>query len=98
MVEQALAALRTQPFWLVSVILLLENLALWGLAVGIGHGIACGFAKRRVSLPPDPISRTDMTLALSTVLFNTVVTVIGLWLWRRGMIRLRSDVGGWALL
>jgi len=66
--------------------------------------VVCGavltklFAHERVAAPPDPVSRADVAVALMNVGLNTLITVVGLLLWRRGTIRFRDDVGAWVLV
>jgi sterol desaturase/sphingolipid hydroxylase (fatty acid hydroxylase superfamily) len=46
-----------------------------------------------VAEPPDPVSASDVAVALANVGLNTLTTVVGLVLWRRGVITFRDDVG-----
>ena len=66
---------------------------LFGLAVGLGQLVANAFSKKRVTPLPDPVSRLEIVTVTSAVLINTLVTIAGLWLFRRGWVRFRDDVG-----
>lgn len=74
-----------------------ENLLILALVVLLGGWAGPLFRARRVSLDPDPLSKTEVAVALANVLLNTGVTLLGLWLWRAGVIRFRTDVGLFAL-
>jgi len=47
---------------------------------------------------PDPVDRLEITLAITALILNTLVTFLGLILWRAGVIRFRTDTGLRALL
>lgn len=88
----------TTPLPLAALVLLAENLIIFGLALAAGQIAIRAFAKRRVAAPPDPIGRTEILLAATTVILNTAVTLAGLYLYRLGLIRFRTDMGARALL
>jgi Delta7-sterol 5-desaturase len=75
-------------------VLLLQNLVVFVLAVGGGELVSRAL---RVGPRPDPLEDTEWVVATGTVLLNTAVTVAGLWLYRQGWVRFRSDVG-WRVL
>ena len=81
-----------------AALLLLENLVIFGLAVGLGGLVVRACRNHPVAPPPGPIERTEIVYAAVTVLLNTAVTVAGLWLYRRGIVRFRRDLGLRALL
>lgn len=82
----------------VLLIFLIENLAILALVILLGGWVAARFSARRVALSPESLSRTEVIVALANVLLNTVTTVVGLWLWRKGVVHFRTDVGlrAWA--
>jgi sterol desaturase/sphingolipid hydroxylase (fatty acid hydroxylase superfamily) len=86
------------PLWQAILALLAENVLILGLALLLGHWAVRRFEARRVALPAPPVRRQEVLITLSTVLLNTVTTLAGLFLWRWGMIRFRTDVGVWAWL
>lgn len=95
---ELLNILRQIPLWQASALLLVENLVVFTLAIVIGHLMMRMFNHRRVTPQPARISRTEIALTVSTVILNTLITVIGLLLWRAGVISFRDDVGLWSLL
>jgi Delta7-sterol 5-desaturase len=70
-----------------------ENLIILALVVLLGSLVITRFSARRVALAPAPLSRTEVLVALTNVLLNTLTTLVGLWLWRRGVIHFRTDAG-----
>jgi sterol desaturase/sphingolipid hydroxylase (fatty acid hydroxylase superfamily) len=76
-----------------SALLLVENLLVFALALAGGALLERRFRTQRVADPPDPLERTEIVLAAVTVLLNTAVTIAGLWLYRRGLVRFRDDWG-----
>lgn len=96
--EQTLEWLRTLPLWKASLGLLLQNVTVFALAIIVGHLFIRIFSNRRVADVPPALSGKEIALATSTVLLNTIVTIIGWHLWRMGIIRFREDVGVWVLV
>lgn len=90
--------LQTAPLWQAVLALLAENGVILIAAVVLGEWATRHYAAQRVSLPADAVDRVQLLVTISTVLFNTLVTVAGLLLWRGCVIRFRSDVGVWALV
>lgn len=78
--------------------LFVQNVLLFTVAMAFGHLLLWWFADRPVVERPEPIERNELLLAAGCVLLNTVVTVVGWWLWTRGYITVRRDVGwrAWA--
>ncbi len=74
-------------------VFLVENLAILLLVVLLGGWLAARYQTRRVAHAPAPLTRTEVTVALANVLLNTLTTLAGLWLWRKGVIRFRTDAG-----
>jgi Delta7-sterol 5-desaturase len=85
--------LQTASWPEVLFVLLIENFAILALIVLLGGWVAVRFSARRVALSPASLSRTEVIVALVNVLLNTVTTGIGLWLWRKGVVHFRTDVG-----
>jgi len=90
--------LQSAPWPELSLVFLVENLAILTLVVLLGSVVISHLASRRVSLAPGPLSVTEVTVAMINVLLNTLTTLAGLWLWRIGVIHFRTDVGFFALL
>lgn len=72
---------------------LVENLLICAGAILGGQWLVARYAPRRVVPAPPPVTGAELAVVLLTVVLNTAVTLLGLLLWRRGLIRCRSDVG-----
>lgn len=70
-----------------------ENVALFLITLGAGQILINVYKERLVVEPPEPITRTEIALAASTVFINSAITVLGWVLWRGGIIQLRLDFG-----
>ncbi len=90
-----LTFLRGAPLWLLALLALAENTAILLGTVGIGGWLARRFGDRPVvgSDAVPPVDATQVMLAASTVFLNSLVTFLGLLLWRSGSIRIRVDAG-----
>ncbi|WP_372370461.1 sterol desaturase family protein [Candidatus Uabimicrobium sp. HlEnr_7] len=77
---------------------LLENIILFISAVIVGKILVYFFAERRVADIPTPISALEITLTISTIIFNTIVTLGGWLMWKYKIIEFRRDSGIYALL
>ncbi|GBF38470.1 sterol desaturase family protein [Leptospira johnsonii] len=80
-----------------ALLFLIENLLIFACSVYIGNLLVKRYAHRRIVPTPPKIESKEILFAISTILLNTIVTLIGLWLWRTGSIRFRNDIGGLAL-
>jgi sterol desaturase/sphingolipid hydroxylase (fatty acid hydroxylase superfamily) len=96
--ETLIRWLHEAPLWQAVLALLVENVLILVLALLLGHWFIRRYETRRVALRPPPVHRLEVLITLSTVLLNTVTTLVGLFLWRWGIIRFRTDVGVWAWL
>jgi sterol desaturase/sphingolipid hydroxylase (fatty acid hydroxylase superfamily) len=85
--------LRIAPWWQAVLALVAENAVILLLAVAFGEWLTRRFPHQRVAHPPPPLRRIEVAIAASAVLTNTVTTLIGLALWREGIIEFRTDVG-----
>ena len=65
---------------------LVENIIIFLLAVGIGHLLMRIFSGRRVTPAPQRTERAEIVLVISTLIFNSLITFLGWWLWRIGII------------
>jgi len=97
-VDHLRATLETLSLPLAIVALLAENLLIFALALAAGAIGLHFFASRRVAERPDRLTRAEILFAAVTILLNTAVTVVGLYLYRAGWIRFRTDVGPRVLL
>jgi sterol desaturase/sphingolipid hydroxylase (fatty acid hydroxylase superfamily) len=96
--ESLIRWIEVAPLWQAVAVLLLENLVVFLFALALGEWLVRRHGGRRVSPPPPPLERLEVLVTISTVLLNTVVTLAGLFLWRAGLIRFRTDAGLWAWL
>ncbi len=90
--------LHEAPWWQAVLVLLAENVLVLVVALLLGHLLVRRFEHRRVALPAPPLERLEVLVTISTVLLNTVTTLLGLFLWRAGIIAFREDAGLWAWL
>jgi Delta7-sterol 5-desaturase len=97
MLASAIAWLRGLPLAVAVALLLVQNLIVFAAALGFGALLARVFSARRAAPRPGPITRLEIAAAASAVVLNTVVTVAGFVMWRRGVVRFRDDVGVMAL-
>lgn len=90
--------LQQAPLWQAILALLAENVVVLILALVGGELLIRRYRDRRVTLPAPPVQRLEVLVTASSVLLNTVTTLVGLFLWRAGIITFREDVGVWACL
>jgi lathosterol oxidase len=88
---------RMSP-WEAAWWLLVENVILFLLAIGFGQLLVIGFRSRTVGPEPDAVGWREWGLAVGCVVGNTLVTIVGWFLWRAGVIVVRRDTGIWAWL
>lgn len=90
--------LRNAPLWQTVPAALAENFVLHGVAIALGEAAARRFPHRRVAPAAPPTSRAEVVLAVVTLLTNSLTTLAGLYLWRLGVLRVRTELGPWALI
>lgn len=88
-----LSYLKSCPWGTAVGLLLAENLLIFVLALLVGNGLTRRFSARRIADAPDALGSFELGISTVTMLLNTLVTVAGLWLYRAGYVRVRSDVG-----
>jgi sterol desaturase/sphingolipid hydroxylase (fatty acid hydroxylase superfamily) len=98
MLEQLMTMLRDISLLEAFGLLLVENLIVAALGLALGHLLVARYAGRPVAGPPPVLSQLEVALSILTISINTLVTVVGLYLWREGIIRFRTDVGPGVLL
>jgi Delta7-sterol 5-desaturase len=97
MPEQVITWLKSAAWPELVLVFLAENLVILALVILFGNWIAARLSSRRVALPPEPLTKTEVFVAFVNVLLNTATTLAGLWLWRRGVVQFRTDAGVFAL-
>ncbi|TGK06539.1 fatty acid hydroxylase family protein [Leptospira fletcheri] len=96
--KEAILFLQEVPYSWAALLFLMENLLIFSGSVYIGHLLTKYYRDRRVVPNPPQIESKEILFAVSTLLLNTLVTLSGLWLWRIGLIRFRTDWGLYAFL
>ncbi|AKV01221.1 Sterol desaturase family protein [Labilithrix luteola] len=92
MSEAALIWLRELSWREAAAFSFVENVVVFALALVAGHVIVARFRHRELGKAP-PLTRTEVVVALSSVVINSGVTLAGLALWRIGIVQFRTDVG-----
>ncbi|TGK05075.1 fatty acid hydroxylase family protein [Leptospira semungkisensis] len=90
--------LQKIPYTWAALLFLIENLLIFTSSVYIGVLLSKHYVNRRITPIPSRIELREILFAISTIFFNTSVTLLGLWLWRSGYIHFRNDIGLFALL
>jgi sterol desaturase/sphingolipid hydroxylase (fatty acid hydroxylase superfamily) len=84
-------ALYTMPMEQAVFWSLLGNVVMFAAALLAGELLVRRYHDKPNSAPPEPISRQEILLALLCVVLNALVAVVGIVLWRAGVINLRSN-------
>jgi lathosterol oxidase len=96
--NQIIHLLQALPYWLASLLLLMQNLIVFALALLAGRILTRRFAARPVAFKPKATDKLEISLVVLTIVLNTAVTIVGYWLWRKGIVEFRQDTGWLALL
>lgn len=83
--------LYTMPLWQAVFWSVLGNVVMFGLSLLVGEWLVRVYHNKPVAEPPPPISREEILLALLCVALNALVAIIGIVLWRAGIIQLRPN-------
>jgi Delta7-sterol 5-desaturase len=98
MLEMGLGWIRDLPFVSAVLLFLLENVVQLVVTVLIGDALVKLFHRNRIAQIPEPVSSFEMLLVISSVLLNTLITLVGWWLWRANLIRIRGSSDAWGVL
>jgi Delta7-sterol 5-desaturase len=93
LLERAITLLRDASLVEASLLLLAENVVVFLLAIATGAVIVRMFPERRVAHLPERTEAIEVALTISTIVLNTVITIVGWWLWREGIVKFRTDTG-----
>jgi sterol desaturase/sphingolipid hydroxylase (fatty acid hydroxylase superfamily) len=93
MPEPVLRWLMTVTWPEAAAAFLAENFVIFALVLVLGGAIARRPSLPRVSPPPERVTPLELGVALGNVVLNTLITLVGWQLWRRGVIRFRDDAG-----
>ena len=91
MLETGLDWIRGLPLFTAVLVFLLENVVQLVFTVLIGDALVKLFRRNRIAQIPPPVSSFEILLVISSVLLNTLVTLLGWWLWRANLIRIRGS-------
>ncbi|MBY0551639.1 MAG: sterol desaturase family protein [Candidatus Obscuribacterales bacterium] len=86
-------SLMEAAFWL-----FVQNVIQFAMCVIGGHYLISAFKERRITAPPARISAGQSALVGMCVALNTVVAVAGWWLWKEGVIHIRTELNWHALV
>lgn len=90
--------LQQTPLGWLALLFVLENVCIFVGVIIVGAWLASRYHHRPVAGAAEPLSRTEIMLALCTVGINTLVTFVGLLLWRQSIIQFRDEIGVAVLL
>ena len=69
------------------------NVSLFVIAMVVGEWLVRRFSNIPLTEKPDPVERTEILLAASCVLLNSIVAFAGWLLWTHDWVVLRTDIG-----
>jgi len=85
--------LYTMPLEGVALWVLAENALIFFASLVIGHVAVKIFKSHAITAPPPPITSIEIVLAISCVILNSLITGLGVILWRAGIVQLRPVDG-----
>lgn len=93
MILSLFEALRTMPFpqavgWAVA-----GNIVAFALTLAAGEGLVRAYQQHAITEPPPPLTWAEAGFAASCVVLNTAITILGIYLWRVGIIEVRYTLG-----
>jgi len=90
---EAIQALGSMPMVAAALWATLGNVVVFGVTLASGHLLIALYRNRPVSEPPEPLSWAEIMLAGSCVVLNSGVAILGIILWRAGIIQVRFAFG-----
>lgn len=81
--------LYNMPLWQSSLWATAGNVLMFLAALASGEFLLRRYINNRVSPVPEPISRMEIILAVVCVILNSAVAIVGIVLWKAGIIHLR---------
>jgi len=76
----------------------IENILIVIISLIIGWLIVKAFKKNKVCQVPEQIKSQEIILTLSTLLINTLITIIGWMMWKEGLIIIKATTNFWIVL
>jgi sterol desaturase/sphingolipid hydroxylase (fatty acid hydroxylase superfamily) len=89
--ERFFDALFTMPLLSAAIWSVVENIIIFVVVLIVGHLLVKRYHLHPVTETPEPLTFTEVYLAGSCVLLNTIVTIVGIILWREGIIDVRLE-------
>jgi len=74
-----------------------QNLAVFAAAVALGR-IIQDYSGQQIIAKPGKLTLLEISLTISTILLNSLVTLAGWWLWKNGFIKIRFGLSAWDLV
>ena len=87
--DNVIQPLYTMPLESVALWVLAENTLIFIASLVIGHFAVKIFKAHAITATPPPIIALEIVLAISCVILNSLITWIGVILWREGIVQLR---------
>lgn len=89
--ERFFDALFTMPLLSAAIWSAVENIIIFAVVLIVGHLLVKRYQFHPITETPEPLTFTEVYLAGSCVLLNTIVTIVGIILWREGIIDVRLE-------
>jgi Delta7-sterol 5-desaturase len=89
MLYDSIDSLRTSALWLAAIWVTMLNVGMFVAALAAGAYLLRRFADRRITADAGPLTGQEKTLASVCVVFNALVAIVALVVWREGIIELR---------
>lgn len=84
-------ALYTMPLASAALWCLAENILIFGVTIVVGHFLIWRYQNQPVTETPPALTLIEVILAMSCILLNSLVTIVGIILWRAGLIQVRMS-------
>ncbi|MEO7003638.1 MAG: sterol desaturase family protein [Ktedonobacterales bacterium] len=88
-----LVALYRMPLSQAALWVLLANVVSFALTLALGHLLVKLYCRKPITPAPPPITRREIALAAGCVAANTLITFVGVALWRVGIIHVGAQLG-----
>ena len=98
LIEQFFDALYAMSLEAIIIWSLVENVLILVVVLVIGHFLVKRYANHPITEEPEPLTLTEILFAGSCVLLNAVVTIVGILLWREGIIRVHMGAEIWRVI
>lgn len=96
--ETILQTIKNYPASNAFILFLGINIGIFILSELLGKWFLKKYKENRITNPPGKLSGKEILLTISTILLNSVVTSLGLWLWQHNYIRISFNVSFYIML